>query len=46
MKPRSTSHLDELLKAAMALTMWARAVRIISTHNGVVDNLFNQYIQE
>ncbi|EBW5498012.1 hypothetical protein DPT48_01525 [Salmonella enterica subsp. enterica serovar Enteritidis] len=37
--------LDELLKAAMALTMWGERVRIISTHNGV-DNLFNQYIQE
>ncbi|EAW4761140.1 hypothetical protein F8734_14910 [Salmonella enterica] len=37
--------LDELLKAAMALTMWGARVRIISTHNGV-DNLFNQYIQE
>ncbi|ECB6525749.1 hypothetical protein J9R26_001375 [Salmonella enterica] len=37
--------LDELLKAAMALTMWGARVRIISTHNGV-DNLFNQYIQD
>ncbi len=38
-------HLDELLKAAMALTMWGSRVRIISTHNGV-DNLFNTYIQD
>ncbi|ATX97210.1 hypothetical protein HVY71_00535 [Citrobacter freundii] len=37
--------LDELLKAANALTMWNARVRIISTHNGV-DNLFNQYIQD
>ncbi|HAK0560880.1 TPA: hypothetical protein H1V26_004741 [Salmonella enterica] len=37
--------LDELLKAAMALTMWGARVRLISTHNGV-DNLFNQYIQD
>ena len=37
--------LDELLKAALALTMWGNKVRLISTHNGV-DNLFNEYIQE
>ncbi|WP_417656178.1 hypothetical protein [Pseudidiomarina aestuarii] len=37
--------LNELLKAAMALTMWGARVRIISTHNGV-DNLFNQYIND
>ncbi|BDG83520.1 hypothetical protein [Citrobacter koseri] len=37
--------LDELLKAAFALTIWKARVRIISTHNGV-DNLFNQYIQD
>lgn len=37
--------LDELLKAALALTMWGARVRLISTHNGV-DNLFNQYIQD
>lgn len=37
--------LDELLKAAFALTMWGARVRIISTHNGA-DNLFNQYIQD
>lgn len=37
--------LHELLKAAMALTMWGARVRIISTHNGV-DNEYNQYIQD
>lgn len=37
--------LEELLKAALALTMWGNRVRLISTHDGV-DNLFNQYIQE
>ncbi|ENK7461325.1 hypothetical protein QPB15_001786 [Vibrio parahaemolyticus] len=37
--------LEELLKAALALTMWGARVRLISTHNGV-DNPFNQYIQE
>jgi phage FluMu gp28-like protein len=37
--------LHELLKAAMALTMWGARVRIISTHNGV-DNEFNQYLQD
>lgn len=36
--------LEELLKAALALTMWGNKVRLISTHNGV-DNLFNQLIQ-
>ena len=35
--------LHELLKAAMALTMWGARVRIISTHNGV-DNEYNSYI--
>lgn len=35
--------LTELLKAAMALTMWGDRVRIISTHNGV-DNQFNETI--
>lgn len=35
--------LEELLKAALALTMWGNKVRLISTHNGV-DNAFNQYI--
>ena len=37
--------LHELLKAAMALTMWGARVRIISTHNGV-DNDYNQYVQD
>lgn len=37
--------LEELLKAALALTMWGNKVRLISTHNGV-DNPFAQYIQE
>ncbi|KEQ19179.1 terminase large subunit domain-containing protein [Endozoicomonas numazuensis] len=37
--------LDELLKAAMALTMWGARVRIISTHNSE-ENLFNQYIKD
>lgn len=35
----------EVLKAALALTMWGAKVRIISTHNGV-DNLFNELIQD
>lgn len=37
--------LEELLKAALALTMWGNKVRLISTHNGT-DNTFNQYIQD
>ncbi len=37
--------LEELLKAALALTMWGARVRLISTHNGV-DNLFNLLIQD
>lgn len=37
--------LEELLKAALALTMWGNKVRLISTHNSV-DNLFNQYITD
>lgn len=37
--------LEELLKAALALTMWGARVRLISTHNGV-DNLFNSLIQD
>jgi phage FluMu gp28-like protein len=37
--------LHELLKAAMALTMWGARVRIISTHNGV-DNEYNQYVED
>jgi len=37
--------LEQLLKAAMALTMWGARVRIISTHNGV-DNEYNHYIED
>ncbi|RRN04674.1 hypothetical protein EIM44_04340 [Bibersteinia trehalosi] len=37
--------LAEVLKAALALTMWGAKVRLISTHNGV-DNLFNLLIQD
>lgn len=37
--------LAEVLKAALALTMWGAKVRLISTHNGI-DNLFNQLIQD
>jgi len=37
--------LEELLKAALALTMWGNKVRLISTHNGD-DNPFNTYIQD
>ncbi|MCW8856391.1 MAG: terminase family protein, partial [Kangiella sp.] len=37
--------LDELIKAAIALTMWGSKVRIISTHNGV-ENLFNSLVEE
>lgn len=36
-------HLAEVLKAALALTMWGSKVRLISTHNGV-ENLFNEMI--
>jgi phage FluMu gp28-like protein len=35
--------LAEVLKAALALTMWGSKVRLISTHNGV-ENLFNELI--
>lgn len=38
-------HLAEVLKAALALTMWGAKVRLISTHNGV-ENLFNELIQD
>ena len=38
-------HLAEVLKAALALTMWGAKVRLISTHNGV-ENLFNDIIQD
>ncbi|PHS48766.1 MAG: hypothetical protein COB05_04450 [Marinobacter sp.] len=37
--------LAEVLKAALALTMWGAKVRLISTHNGIA-NLFNQLIQD
>ncbi|WP_087022441.1 terminase large subunit domain-containing protein [Thaumasiovibrio subtropicus] len=37
--------LAEVLKAALALTMWGSKVRLISTHNGVT-NLFNQLISD
>ncbi|CAM3719337.1 terminase large subunit domain-containing protein [Xenorhabdus thuongxuanensis] len=37
--------LAEVLKAALALTMWGAKVRIISTHNGN-ENLFNALIQD
>lgn len=37
--------LAELLKAAMAMTMWGGQIRIISTHNGA-DNPFNQLIDD
>ena len=37
--------LAEVLKAALALTMWGAKVRLISTHNGV-ENLFNEMIQD
>ncbi|WP_330925255.1 terminase large subunit domain-containing protein [Candidatus Sororendozoicomonas aggregata] len=37
--------LAEVLKAALALTMWGAKVRLISTHNGV-DNLFNELIDD
>jgi phage FluMu gp28-like protein len=37
--------LAEVLKAALALTMWGAKVRLISTHNGA-GNLFNQLIED
>ncbi|MFY9180196.1 MAG: terminase family protein, partial [Venatoribacter sp.] len=37
--------LAEVLKAALALTMWGAKVRLISTHNGA-DSLFNELIQD
>ncbi|WP_420788924.1 hypothetical protein ACOI2Q_15490 [Shewanella algae] len=37
--------LAEVLKAALALTMWGAKVRLISTHNGV-ENLFNELIND
>ncbi len=38
-------YLAEVLKAALALTMWGAKVRLISTHNGT-DNLFNELITD
>lgn len=38
-------HLDELLKAALALLMWGGQVHVISTHNGV-DNKFNELVKD
>lgn len=37
--------IAELLKAAMAMTMWGGQIRIISTHNGD-DNPFNELIND
>ncbi len=37
--------LEELLKAAIALTMWGGQVVVISTHNGV-DNEFNRLCED
>lgn len=37
--------LDEVLKAALAMTMWGGTVHIISTHNGD-ENPFNALIQD
>ncbi len=37
--------LAEVLKAALALTMWGSKVCLISTHNGI-ENLFNTLIQD
>ncbi|WP_417345720.1 terminase large subunit domain-containing protein [Ferrimonas sp.] len=37
--------LAEVLKAALALTMWGAKVRLISTHNGD-ENLFNEIITD
>lgn len=38
-------NLAELLKAALALTMWGGQVIVVSTHNGV-DNPFNELLEE
>ncbi len=38
-------NLPELLKAAMAFTMWGGQVRVISTHNGA-ENPFNELIND
>lgn len=39
------AELAEVLKAALALTMWGAKVRLISTHNGA-ENVFNGLIQD
>lgn len=39
------SNVPELLKAAMALTIWGGSLAIISTHNGV-DNDFNKLCED
>ena len=39
------SDLEEVLKAALALTMWGGRVIVVSTHNGT-DNPFNKLIEE
>jgi phage FluMu gp28-like protein len=39
------ANLKELIKAAMALTMWGGSVRIISTHDGEA-NYFNEIIKQ
>ncbi len=38
-------NLPELMKAALAFTMWGGVVRVISTHNGA-DNAFNELVNE
>lgn len=38
-------HLDELLKAGMAFTIWGGSVRIISTHDGEL-NPFNNLVND
>jgi phage FluMu gp28-like protein len=38
-------NLPELLKAALAFTMWGGAVRVISTHNGA-ENAFNELVND
>jgi phage FluMu gp28-like protein len=37
--------LSELLKSALALTVWGGEVWVLSTHNGV-DNLFNKLVED
>jgi len=38
-------HLQELLKAALAMLIWGGKVHVISTHNGV-DNPFNELVSD